>query len=155
MRTSSFRIFFLPPQQREKLSSYYPVNLAALQHQRIPTMASTSSSLSTYELCSQSVDPNLSDLERQVFLIIIYVHQLKFICSSHMLSRLSKRRPIIIKLTGKISSSNVLPILSTRQMSASIHSSSYTRRLSYSICKPGSRCFVLDMSGTRTYKILC
>jgi hypothetical protein len=60
-------------------SLLYPVNLAALQHQRIPTMASTSSSLSTYELCSQSVDPNLSDLDRQVFLIIIYVHQSKFI----------------------------------------------------------------------------
>lgn len=39
-------------------------------------MASSSSSLSTYELCSQSVDPKFSDLERQVFIIYFHhVHQ--------------------------------------------------------------------------------
>ena len=47
-------------------------------------MASSSSSLSTYELCSQSVDSNLSDLDRQVFLIIYLITciNLALFCSS-------------------------------------------------------------------------
>ena len=83
-----------------------------------------------------------------------HVHQFSPFLLISVLSRLSTRHSNIIKLTGKISSSNVLPTLWTKQLSASIHSSSYTRRLSYFTCKPGSLCYVLDSSGIRMYKTL-